>query len=297
MHHSFGMYTILPSFFPWKTSSMSREIQKQCERCHWKSFEWYDFPRWKLYELMNVDECACVEVELFFVLSPICVHLPIYSSVSVCHRFEANNISHFCWPSCRLQMNMNKMNAEREIFRCFVLRGQRQCHYGIRSENSLRPECVVMSFTLLLFNVIDQTGRLMPANTIYVPTYKNYHNSFLLLYHNCKWQCQRVERRTSWRIFSSAISYRKWSRFTSSVQLILEFRLDIGVSRALACAPQCQSIVITTYLFCYESMDAIQRAAYKNTIKFVFYYCRDPIPSHSTTRHKRKSCGRGCRKT
>lgn len=28
-------------------------------------------------------------------------------------------------------------------------------------------------------------------------------------------------------------------------------------------------------------MDAIQPAAYKNTIKFVFYYCRDPIPSHS----------------
>lgn len=52
-----------------------------------------------------------------------------------------------------------------------------------------------------------------------------------------------------------------------------------GLSGAL----HCQYIVIK-YIFiqlCYESMDAIQPAAYKKTIKFVFYCCRDPIPSHS----------------
>lgn len=150
---------------------------------------------------MIVDECACAGVELFFVVSPICVHLPIYNLACQFVIASKQIIYHiFRWPSCRLQMNINKMNAKREIFRCSVLRGQRQRHSGIQSENSLRPECVVMSFTLLLSNVKDQTGRLVPANTIYVPAYEIIIIHFYC-YHNCKWQCQRVERRTSWRIF------------------------------------------------------------------------------------------------
>lgn len=74
----------------------------------------------------------------------------------------------------------------------------------------------------------------------------------------------------------------------TSLFLILQFVIVSSDCTKIRCAPLL-TIVMHTYLFCYESMDAIQPAAYKNTIKFVFYYCRDPIASHSQLVTMKKS--------
>lgn len=196
------------------------------------------------------------------------------------------------------------MNAKREIFRCFLHRRQMQkVILDSKWKFIATGMCVVMSFTLLLFNDEDPTGRLVPANTIYVPTYNKIIIIHFYCYHNCKRQCQRVEQAKhpceSWTAISIEMK---------SFHIIIQVRAlpfsafcqcwrfdcaksSVGyVERASVRVPVPVHCYKYVYLFCYESMDAIQPAAYKNTIKFVFYYCRDPIRSHSTTRHKENGC-------
>lgn len=169
---------------------------------HWKSFLWYNFTWRTFYEFINADLCwrgwdvSCgvrFTHEIFPVfVSLVCVHLPIYNSVSVCHRSDGKTLI-FCWSFCHSRININiQMNQDRPIADCrrilmfFPMQWQKNSRYFV--ENSLQPECGLVIFNLQK----NQTGKLEPVNAIYVPTHK------IIIIHfncdrNCKWQCQRFK--------------------------------------------------------------------------------------------------------